>query len=231
MTVLFACRDCGQIHRVPPPPLTNRWLLCRRCGRRLWRSPRRGLDRPFAYATGAIVLFLIANGFTLFEIGFAGARSSGLIISGAVQLTRYDAGVVGVGALVALISIILPALTLTLVFAVLARLVVTHPDNTRRRPIALAWKLPRHLRQWSMLDVYLLGAVVAYTRLGRLADVVIGAGGYALAALVLVQVLIEQSLGRQHVWRAIGDPAMYAPAPGEPWILCLGCELVVATSG
>jgi len=24
---------------------------------------------------------------------------------------------------------------------------------------------------------------------------------------------------------------MYAPAPGEPWILCLGCELVLATSG
>jgi paraquat-inducible protein A len=147
MTVLFACRDCGQIHRVPTPPLTNRWLLCRRCGRRLWRSPRRGLDRPFAYATGAIVLFLIANGFTLFEIGFAGDHRSGLIISGAVQLTRYDAGVAGVGALVALISIILPALTLSLVFAVLARLVVTHRDNKRCRPaIAVAWKLARHLR-------------------------------------------------------------------------------------
>jgi uncharacterized paraquat-inducible protein A len=95
--VLFACRDCGQIHRVPAPPLTNRWLLCRRCGRRLWRSPRRGLDHPFAYATGAIILFLIANGFALFEIGFAGDHRSGLIISGAVQLTRYDAGVAGVG--------------------------------------------------------------------------------------------------------------------------------------
>jgi paraquat-inducible protein A len=230
--VLFACRDCGQIHQIPAPHLTNRWLLCPRCGRRLWRSPGLGLDHPFAYAAGAIILFLIANCFALFEISFAGDHRSGLIIGGAVQLTRYDAGVAGVGALVALISIILPALTLSLVFAVLARLVVTHRDNKRCRPaIAVAWKLARHLRPWSMLDVYLLGAVVAYTRLNRLADVVIGAGGYALAALVLVQVLIEQSLGRQRVWRAIGDPAMYAPAPGEPWILCLGCELVVATSG
>jgi paraquat-inducible protein A len=77
-----------------------------------------------------------------------------------------------------------------------------------------------------MLDVYLLGAAVAYSRLRRLADVAIGAGGYALAAFVFVQVLLEQSLGRQRVWRAIGDPAQYAPKPGEPWILCLGCELV-----
>src|SRR5205823_2442174 len=47
------------------------------------------------------------------------------------------------------------------------------------------------------------------------------------------QVLLEQSLGRQRVWRAIGDPAQYAPRPGEPWILCLDCELVtvVPTTG
>src|SRR6202047_3377778 len=109
--VLFACRDCGQIHRVPAPPLTNRWLLCRRCGRRLWRSPRRGLDHPFAYATGAIILFLIANVFALFEIGFAGDHRSGLIISGAVQLSRYDAGVAGVGALGCASSVTPPPLT------------------------------------------------------------------------------------------------------------------------
>ncbi len=84
------------------------------------------------------------------------------------------------------------------------------------------------LRPWSMLDVYLLGAVVAYTRLGQLAGVAVAIGGYALAALVLVQVVIEQSLGRQRVWNAIGDPAAYTPACGEPWVLCLECELVVA---
>jgi paraquat-inducible protein A len=140
--------------------------------------------------------------------------------------------VAGVGILVALISIILPALTLALIFGVLARLVVAYCENLRCRPaVAAAWKISRHLRPWSMLDVYLLGAIVAYTRLNRLADVAIGVGGYALAVLVLLQVLVEQSLGRQRVWRAIGDPVMYAPAPGEPWILCLGCELVVAASG
>jgi uncharacterized paraquat-inducible protein A len=77
-----------------------------------------------------------------------------------------------------------------------------------------------------MLDVYLLGAVVAYNRLKQLADVVIGVGGYALAAFVFVQVLLEQSIGRQRIWRAIGDSAQYAPKPGEPWILCLDCEFV-----
>jgi paraquat-inducible protein A len=223
----LACRDCGQIHVLPDRLPTGRWLLCRRCGRRLWRSPPGTLDRPLAYAAAALILFGLANGFALFQIGFAGRHLDGMILSGAIQLTRYNTAIAGVGALVALISIVIPALTLTLAFSVLAWLISTGRESQRSRPaVAAVWKLARHLRPWSMLDVYLLGAVVAYSRLRRLANVAIGAGGYALAAFVFVQVLLDQSLGRQRVWRAIGDPAQYAPKPEEPWILCLGCELV-----
>ena len=143
-----------------------------------------------------MILFGLVNGFALFEIGLAGDRRSGMIMSGAIQLTRYSTAIAGVGILVALISIIIPALTLALTFSVLARLTSVPRENRRFRPaLAAAWKLTRHLRPWSMLDVYLLGAVVAYNRLKRLADVVIGAGGYALAAFVFIQVLLEQSLG------------------------------------
>src|SRR3984893_5452700 len=119
-SVLFACRDCGQIHRLPAGSLTDRWLLCRRCGRRLWRSPRVGLDHPLAYTTGAIILCASANGFPVFKNSFAGDHRSGLVISGAVQLARYDAGVAGVGALVALILVILSARPPTLVLFGLA---------------------------------------------------------------------------------------------------------------
>jgi paraquat-inducible protein A len=230
MTHLFlACRDCGQLHQVPLRILDDRWLLCRRCGRRLWRSPPGTLHRPLAYTAAAMILFGLVNTFALFDISFFGDHRAGLIVSGAVQLTRYNAALTGVGVLVALISILFPALTLILMFTVLTR-VLSRGRIAPRPRLALAgrWRAVLHLRPWSMLDVYLLGAFVAYTRLNRLADVVIGVGGYALAALVLVQVLLEQSVGRQRVWRVIGDPTQYAPKPGEPWILCLDCELVMA---
>src|SRR5712671_1083945 len=128
--VFFACRDCGQIHSVSDRLPTDRWLLCRRCGRRLWRSPRGALDRPLAYVAAAMILFGLVNGFALFEIGLAGDRRSGMI-----QLTRYSTAIAGMGVLVALISIIIPALTLALTFSVLAR------ENRRFRPaLAAAWK-------------------------------------------------------------------------------------------
>src|ERR1700730_856002 len=146
-TQLFlACRDCGQIHSVSNRLPTDRWLLCRRCGRRLWRSPRGALDRSAAYVAAAMILFGSANGLTLFEITFVGDHRNGMIISGVIQLTRYSTGISGVGVLVALTSIIIPALTLALTFSVLARLISVGRDNPRFRPTLAAASSPLFLR-------------------------------------------------------------------------------------
>jgi uncharacterized paraquat-inducible protein A len=103
-----------------------------------------------------MILFGLANGLTLFEISFVGDHRNGMIISGAIQLTRYSTAISGVGVLVALISIIIPALTLALTFSVLVRLISVDRENTRFRPaIAAAWKLARHLRPWSMLAAFM----------------------------------------------------------------------------
>ena len=233
---LLACRDCGQIHRARAETLRHGWLLCRRCGARLWRLQTAALVVPLAFAATAAILFLLANLTPLFAVGLAGERSSGTIASGVVALVDYGGGVSAVGVLVAMTAIVIPALTLAGAMIALRQLALGAGRTgrlQRRYPrwgLAAMWRLVRRLRPWSMLDVYLLGAVVAYTRLGQVAHVAIGAGGYALAALVLVQVLIEQSLGRERVWNAIDDPAKYAPAPGAPWILCLECDLVAAAS-
>jgi paraquat-inducible protein A len=227
--LLLACRDCGQIHRVGADLPRRRGLLCRRCGAHLWRLPAFGRADPLAFAATAAILFLLANAFPLFEISVAGDRRSSLMASGAAALARYGGDVSAVGVLVAMISLAVPALGIGLMAIALGRLNSTpRPGATPRQWLAAVWRLVLHLRPWSMLDVYLLGAVVAYTRLGQLGQVAIAAGGYALAALVFVQVLVEQSLGRQRVWNAVEDPAKHTPAAGEPWVLCLECELVVA---
>jgi paraquat-inducible protein A len=226
--ILLACRDCGQIHRAGAALLRRRRLSCRRCGAPLWRLSSASLAGARAFAATAAILFVMANAFPLFAISLAGDRRSSWIASGPVALARYGGGISAVGVLVAMISLVVPALSLALVIMALRRLDPALRDGARRQPWhAAAWRLALHLRPWVMVDVYLLGAVVAYSRLGQVGQVAVATGGYALAALVLVQVAIEQSLPRQQVWSAIDDPAKHMPAPGEPWVLCLGCELVV----
>jgi paraquat-inducible protein A len=227
--VFLACRDCGQIHRADSGLLLRRWLLCRRCAARLWRLPVVSLRNPLALTIAAVILLLLADAFPVFEVSLAGDRRSSLIASGAVALVGYGGGISAVGVLVAMIAIVIPALGLALVAVVLARLNAAARYRAHRASsFAGIWRVALHLRPWSMLDVYLLGAVVAYTRLGQLTRVTVAAGGYALFAFVFVQVVIEQMLSPQYVWNAIDDPTQYEPKTGEPWILCLECELVVA---
>jgi paraquat-inducible protein A len=230
----LACRDCGQLHSTEPGLSPRRSLSCRRCGARLWRRSGARLTVLLALMMTAVVLFGLANSFPLFEISLAGSRRGGSIAGGALALTGYGGAISPVGVLVAMIAVVIPALSLALVLITLARLALSARDVRRGRrgraaSVAGFWRVALRLRPWSMLDVYLLGAVVAYTRLDQLEGVRVGiaAGGYALSALVLAQILIEQLLAPQRVWNAIGDPAEYGPAPGEAWVFCRECELVV----
>jgi paraquat-inducible protein A len=224
----LACRDCGQIHRAGGELLQRGSLRCRRCGTNLWRAPSAALADPRALAVTAAILLVVANAFPLFAVSAAGDHRSGAIANGAAALLGYGDAISAVGGLVAVIAVAIPVIYIALVVATLTYL--RAGAGTPRRPppgLAAAWRWAVRLRPWSMLDVFLLGAVVAYTRLGQLAAVAVAIGGYALAGFVLVQVLIEQTLGRYRVWRLIDDPAKYSPDPGEPWMLCLDCDLVV----
>ncbi|HYU11941.1 MAG TPA: paraquat-inducible protein A, partial [Stellaceae bacterium] len=123
-------------------------------------------------------------------------------------------------------SFAVPAIWLCLVAVVLAGL--RWGDPALRPNLVLPWKMSRLLFPWSMLDVYLLGAYVAFSRLDNAADTTIANGGYALVALVLAQTLLMLALGRRRVWDAIADPGPYAPRSGEPWVMCDSCQLVLA---
>jgi paraquat-inducible protein A len=228
--IVLACRDCGQIYRASADLLRYRRLLCRRCGSRLWQAFSPGLADTRAFAVTTAILLLLTNAFPLFEISLEGDHRSGLIASGPATLLQYGGGIAGVGVLVGLIAVAIPALSIALLIIVLVRLRACARRRARPRlGLGAIWRAALRLRPWAMLDVFLLGAVVAYTRLAQLAQVAIQAGGYALAAFVLVQILIEQTLDRQRVWNAIDDPAKYSPASGESWVLCLDCHLVVGT--
>jgi len=237
-TVLLACHDCGQIHRVESAVTARFRLTCSRCGGALSRVLHGGFDRPLAYAVAALVLFLLANMYPIFVTELEGSVRENFLLTGPQQLVHYGGGLAVLGVAVALLSIVVPGLRLALIIGVLARLRVEQLTGPRLRPqlvgygpsrprLAAAWKAALGLRQWSMLDVYLLGAFVAYTRLHGYVGTSVSVGGYALGALVMTQSLLQLSLGRRRVWDAIEDPEPHAPEPGRPWVMCHDCQLVL----
>ena len=223
---LLACGDCGQLHRASAALLAGNRLTCIRCGSGLSRRPPIGLDAPLAFATTALILLLLANAYPIFVVNVEGRFGQDLMVSGPLRLVDYGGPFAGLGMLVAGLSFAVPAVWLSLIGLVLAGL--KWGDPALRPHLVLPWKMVRLLFPWSMLDVYLLGAYVAYSRLNQAAETTVAIGGYALAALVLAQTLLMLSLGRRRIWDALADPGPYAPPSGEPWVMCDSCQLVLA---
>ncbi|MBV9014411.1 MAG: paraquat-inducible protein A [Alphaproteobacteria bacterium] len=226
---LLACRDCGQLHHAEDTLVPGHRLACSRCASNLSRYPPTGLEVPLAFATTALILFLLANAYPIFVVNLEGRPGQDLLISGPLRLAEYGGPFAGLGMLVAGVSFVVPLIWLSLVVIVLAGL--KWGDPALRPKLAGLWKTALLLYPWSMLDVYLLGTYVAFTRLSDAVDTSVAAGGFALGALVLTQALLVLGLGRKRVWDMIADPQPFAPEPGEPWVACEMCQLVTAAPG
>src|SRR5207248_6932006 len=203
---------------------SGRRLACIRCGRGLRRYPPTGLDAPLALATTALILLLLANVYPIFLVSLEGRAGQDLLISGPLRLSEYGGPFAGLGMLVAGLSFVVPVVWICLVIIVVGGL--RWGDPALRVRFAPLWKTALVLYPWSMLDVYLLGTYVAYTRLAQAVETTVATGGYALGGLVLVQALLMLALGRRRVWDLIADPQPFAPGPGEPWVAAAVCLLV-----
>jgi paraquat-inducible protein A len=96
-------------------------------------------------------------------------------------------------------------------------------------PLAVLFRLARHLRPWVMMEVYLIGACVAYSRLDQVAHVTIGPAGWSLAAAALLTLLALAELDERTVWEAFPcAPGVEHRGTGAPRrsIACRVCDLL-----
>lgn len=216
----LACPDCGLIQRLPA--LAPRHLAeCGRCGRTL-ASPVRGrVDAPLALCVAAALLLVPAVVGTLMTVISFGVQRASTLPSGAVAL--WHDGFPSLGALVAAFSLILPCLVTALLIWVLVHL---HLGATRGLAPVFRWV--QHLRPWMMLEVYLVGCFVAYSRIHALALVDVGMGGWCLVAATLLLLIALTQLDDRTVWEAL--PVREARGRGSHVIGCTACDLVVTAA-
>ena len=166
---LIACPDCDLLQRLPDlaPGASAR---CPRCDRELWRRREDSLDRTLALTLAAAVLYVIANSVPMLGLTAVGREASTTVIGGAEQL--WNDGPTIVAVLVLFTAVVAPALQIGFMLAIVL-------GARRERPPRWVGTLLRHhptTRTWSMIEVMLLGVLVALIKIADYATVIPGTG-------------------------------------------------------
>jgi paraquat-inducible protein A len=193
---LIACLDCDLLQRIPEVP-PGASVRCPRCNKELWRHKPDSLNRTFALTLAALFLYIIANTVPMLGLHAAGREAYTTVIGGAHQLWLDGQQIVSV--LVLFAAVISPALQIGFLLLIVL-------GCQRRRPPAWVGLFLRHLyftRTWSMIEVMLLGVLVALTKIADYATVVLGTALFALFALVVLLAAIQSIFDPREVWQRV----------------------------
>ncbi|RQO39815.1 paraquat-inducible protein A [Variovorax sp. KBW07] len=200
------CPGCDAVYA--RTPLNPRDVAhCPRCGTELARHPGSQQRRILPLTVASLIMFAIANLFPIVEIELRGLRSQ-TTLAGAVVVLSAE-GMSPVALLVLATTILFPLLQL----CILAYLLI--PLAREHRPVgfAILVRAMQSLRPWGMIEVFLLGVLVAIVKLSSMATVVPGPALWAFVALTVTLTSVL-SFNPGAFWEMTFRPPGEADGPG-----------------
>jgi len=194
---LIACHDCDLLNREVGVPEGGA-LRCARCGAVLYRHKRNSLDRTLALTVAAGVLFVVANVFPFLGFEMAGNLTETTLLTGVDRL--WDQGSYMMSALVFATAVGAPLLQIGLLLYVLVPLKLGRVPHD----LARVFRLLRRIQPWSMMEIFLIGILVALVKLGDMATIVPGLAVWSFAILILVMAGAVSALDPRIVWDRVG---------------------------
>src|SRR5271166_316326 len=193
---LIACPHCDLLQRLPDlaPGGSAR---CPRCDRELWRRREDSLNRTLALTLGAAILYVVANSIPMLGLTVVGRQAATTVLGGALHLWENGPRLVAV--LVFFTAIVAPALQIVFMLGIVL-------GALRERPPQWVGTLLRHhptTRTWSMIEVMMLGVLVALIKIADYATVIPGVALFMLGGLVFLLAGMQASFDAHEVWARI----------------------------
>ena len=195
---LIACHHCDLLHRVRPLAYGG-VAQCMRCSAVLYHRKKDSLNRTLSLAIAGLILFVVANTYPFLAMKSEGLVQETTLLAGVKEL--YAQNMWGLSALVFLTTFLVPFIQLS------GMLYVLLPLKFNRLP----WRLPfifrflQNIQPWGMMEVFMLGILVAIVKLAKMASIIPGIALYSFAALILVLAGAMASLDPDIVWDRLGE--------------------------
>ncbi len=203
---LRECPQCGLICKMPALAV-GLVADCPQCGHALWRHQKHPFKYVIACSLAGAFFYCFALIAPFLEITAYGRFQMAKIETGPNQL--YQTGFELVGLLVLAVTVIFPGIKIALLLVTLIG-IETNFLPARLLKAIFRWYEP--IRPWAMIDVYLLGFMVAYTRLIAMAAVHLDTALFAVVGVMISMSAADAALDTETVWTAL-DAADKAAHP------------------
>lgn len=186
---LAGCHTCG---KVSPVTLGN----CPRCGSHLHLRKPQSVQRTVALMVAAAVFYIPANVLPIMTVVELGIVTPNTIITG--MMTFWRQGAYPIAIVIFTASILIPLLKIVaLTWLCLAASGKVHPSPGMLGKIYWFTEL---LGRWSMVDIFVVGILVALVQLGNYMTITVGPGALAFALVVVLTMFAAMSFDPRLLW-------------------------------
>lgn len=192
----FACKICDIVLESPVLE-PGEQASCPRCDTLISVGRDNSFQKGMAFSITALLLLLSTFYFPLLSFSRSGQeRSMTLLDSGTALIASSE---IALGWLVILLIIILPAVLLLIFFFLLLSLVL------RIRHRANYWLARTYytLREWNMVEVYIVGLLVSIAKIASLATIGLGVSFWGLLAFSIFFLIAHYSVDKHEVWETV----------------------------
>ena len=193
---LIACHLCDLLQALPAKRSRGP-VRCARCGSELYRSNPPGIESSLALMWAVSFLFVMANAFPIMTLESQGLGNSASLLD-AVE-TLWDEKSRAVSVLVFLTTFLAPSLEILALTTILTCL------HAGLRPpwLVALMRIAVFSRPWSMVEVFMLGVLVAVVKLSHLAHITPGIALWCYGAMILVFAAAMTHLDRHALWHRL----------------------------
>ena len=204
---VVACPDCDKLLEKQNIP-DGKVVHCPRCGSLLHTTVHNSLQKSIALSLAGLVIYIPAITLPIMTFTVAGLKGSGSVVD--AMLALFESNYYFVGLMVLLVSIVFPLLKLGLLFLSSVSIAAGHVS----RFVIGMFRLYKHLSEWGMVEVYMLGILVSIIKMYSMAMIHYDIGLFCFIGLVILTVWSSTVVDDQRFWILI-EQQQKKNDPGE----------------
>jgi paraquat-inducible protein A len=199
------CHTCDLLVRGPVSGATS---SCPRCGSVVHDTRfADSISRTWALLGSAVLLLVPANLFPVMTVTRFGMGEPNTILSGVMHL--IEDGAWPLGLLVFFASFVVPISKIAVLMFLL--ITVQRGSDWRLRDRSFLYRVTEVVGAWSMVDIFLVGILVALVRMDGMATVYPGPGASFFGAAVVLTMMAAHAFDPRLIWDRAGQGEATGP--------------------